>query len=100
MRQLTAKDYVALPWKWDGPTQCSDGSGATWYEVRVAELPDFLVAGATQEEVLADVAEALEAFIASYLDRGENPPLPDLVLAAGGTAALTPFKIDRPAVAA
>ncbi len=91
MRALTASDYVALPWQWVGPVRQGDASGGTSYEIRVRELPDFLVAGASPEAVLADVAEALEAFIASYLDRGETPPLPESIRRADGRTAVIPF---------
>jgi predicted RNase H-like HicB family nuclease len=73
---MTAKDYVGLPWVWLGPTEHSDDAGNVWWEVRVQELPDFLVAEESPEAARAAVGEALEAFIDSYLSRGETPPEP------------------------
>jgi len=57
-------------------------------EARIAELPDFFVGAATPEEAIADAAAALEAFLASYRDRGELPPLPAGVVAERYTVAL------------
>jgi predicted RNase H-like HicB family nuclease len=73
---MTAKDYVGLAWDWLGPTERRDEFGNTWWEVRIRELPDFLVAEQTPEAARAAVGEALEAFIDSYLSRNETPPRP------------------------
>jgi predicted RNase H-like HicB family nuclease len=65
-----------LAWDWQGPTKQRDDQGNTWWEIRIRELPDFLVAEESPEAARAAVAEALEAFIDSYLSRGEEPPRP------------------------
>jgi hypothetical protein len=44
--------------------------------MRIDELPDFYLAAPDYEGVMIELRPALEAFIASYLDRGEVPPLP------------------------
>ena len=74
--RLTAARMVALPWSWTGPTEERDEHGNTWWEARIEELPDFMVAGESAQEVIAEAGSALEAFLASYVDRGEIPPLP------------------------
>jgi predicted RNase H-like HicB family nuclease len=71
-----ASRYVGLAWDWQGPTERHDGQGNTWWEIRIRELPDFLVAEESPEAARAAVAEALEAFIDSYLSRDETPPRP------------------------
>lgn len=76
MPRIVVRRAVSLPWTWIGPRQLS-GKPAQW-ELRIAELPDYLVVGRTREDVLNLAAEALESFLETYKDRGEEPPLPDL----------------------
>ncbi len=63
-----------MPWTWRGPIEVDDEEVA-YYELRIAELPDFFVAGSSPSEVNAEREEALRAFLASYVERGEAPPL-------------------------
>jgi predicted RNase H-like HicB family nuclease len=80
MPGMTARDMVALPWTWVGPLPVEDlEHGQRWYEVRVVELPDFLVAADTPEIARSQAPEALEAFLASYESGGEAVPLPSRV---------------------
>ena len=65
-----------LPWGWQGPTEVRQPGTASYFEIRIRELPDFFVAGATREEALAQSGPALRAFLQSYVDNGEIPPLP------------------------
>lgn len=71
------QELMAMPWTWVGPHKVTEGKKSHW-ELRIRELPDFLVAGSTEKEVKTEAAAALEAFLASYVDAGETPPLPTL----------------------
>lgn len=62
--------WMSAGWTWSGPTEI-DGC----FELRAAELPDFLVAGATAADVLADLDGALRAYFESYDERGQALPL-------------------------
>lgn len=63
-------------WTVRGPVRVLGPDGGEHWELRVDELPDFLVAAATREEALNEYLPALQAFLESYLDAGEQPPLP------------------------
>lgn len=78
MSGLTAAQMVAFPWAWQGPgrTPQRDAHGNEWFEIRIVELPDFYVAAPTADQVIAEAGPALEAFLDSYLQEGEQPPLP------------------------
>jgi len=67
---VKARDLVSLPWTIRGPRQEDD----CWI-IRIDELPDFLVAGWTRDAVLSEYTPALEAFLASYIEHGEFPPV-------------------------
>ena len=101
MRRLTAGQMVTLPWQWQGPTHQLDEHENEWWELRIAELPEFFVAASTHEEVIAEASVALQAFLESYLSRGESPPLPDLPKLAASEFngemedALEPYARDR-----
>ena len=71
------QDLMSKPWTWVGPSKVTEGKKTHW-ELRIRELPDFLVAGRTEGEVREEAAAALEAFLASYVDAGEMPPLPSV----------------------
>lgn len=71
----TLQELMMMPWTWVGPTKVTEGKRSHW-ELRIRELPDFLVAGRSEREVRVEAAAALEAFLASYVDAGETPPLP------------------------
>lgn len=70
-------ELEARSWTWVGPTVRED-EGRRSFEMRIRELPDFFVAAETREGVLQEKEEALRAFLLSYLDRGELPPLPKI----------------------
>jgi hypothetical protein len=72
---LTMSDMVRLPWHWHGPKRIQDPDGE-YYELRIEELPDFFLAAPTRDQVLTACAQALAAFLHSYLDHGETPPFP------------------------
>jgi hypothetical protein len=44
--------------------------------MRIAQLPDFLVAAPSESEVLYEFKPALLAFLESYTSEGEVPPHP------------------------
>jgi predicted RNase H-like HicB family nuclease len=75
--RMTAAQMALLRWTFDGPHFRQPRLDETYFELRVKELPDFVVLGESVEEVLAEVTPALEAFLQSYLDAGEQPPLPE-----------------------
>lgn len=73
---MTMADLLRLSWGWSGPALAEEPGCDPHFELRIAELPDFFVAGRSREEVLAASQPALKAFLQSYLDHGEEPPLP------------------------
>ena len=79
MREVTANLMVGLPWSWVGPTEEKDEHGNVWHELRVEELPDFFVAADSAKAVIAQAGAALEAFLESYLEQGQQPPLPKVL---------------------
>lgn len=72
---LTLDQLVAMRWTWHGPRRVESGGSVHW-ELTIEELPDFFVAATTYDEVIAELRAALRAFLQSYLERGETPPLP------------------------
>jgi hypothetical protein len=75
----TLETLLRMPWTIQGPTECYLGY-QHWYEIRVAELSDFFVAGATWDECANGYLDALESFLASYTEHGETPPVSPAVL--------------------
>ena len=73
---MTLGDMLHFPWSWEGPIEAQEPGEDPHFEIRVKELPDFFVAGKTREEALANCLPALRAFLQSYIDAGEEPPLP------------------------
>jgi len=87
--------FTRLPWTWLGPTEVREDDGIH-YEMRVAELPNFFVAGESQEEVQSEREDALHAFLASYVERDETPPYrPTWVVVPHSTEWAVPFQ-DAP----
>lgn len=70
----TLDGLMRLPWTLLGPERIDEDGG--YFAIRIAELPDFFVAGESEEEVNAEFTDALRAFLESYTARGELPPLP------------------------
>jgi predicted RNase H-like HicB family nuclease len=73
---MNIDDLMMLPWTWQGPRPVAEGDEITHYELRVAELPDFFVAGESAKEAREEAAPALRAFLESYLEAGDLPPMP------------------------
>lgn len=72
---MTLEQLMTLPWTWHGPALVQEEGEEPYYELRVAELPDFFVAGRSADEVRTEASPALRAFLKSYVDVGETPPL-------------------------
>ena len=73
---MTLDELMGLPWTWIGPRRVVDPDEGEYFELRVAELPDFYVAESTAMEARQEANPALRAFLASYTDAGEDPPVP------------------------
>ncbi len=71
----TIDELMTMPWTWLGPAKVSE-DGNTFWESQVRELPGFFVAGATADEVHAAAEDALRSHLMSYIEAGEEPPLP------------------------
>ena len=65
--------YLAQPWTIERADENYDVPNV---ELRVRELQGFLVVGESDEEVEAAFWPALELFLESYLQDGEEPPIP------------------------
>jgi hypothetical protein len=74
--ELTMDQMLRLPWGWRGPVEVRAPEGDVHFELRIQELPDFFLAAPTRDQVLAECVEALGAFLQSYADHQEVPPLP------------------------
>ena len=74
---MNAGDYLILPWTISGPARVTDKHGNTHFEMRVRELPDFLVVATSESEALYEFRSALLAFLDSYASEGEVPPISD-----------------------
>lgn len=69
--------FLTLPWTIEREDDAYEGVPSV--ELRVAELPGFVVCGETAEEAEEGFWPALGAFLSSYLDEGEVPPIPESV---------------------
>ena len=74
--------YISLPWTVRRAEHDDDGR---YIALTVDELPGFVAAGRTEEEAEAAFWDAFPAFLRSYLDAGEQPPLPGRAVANDGT---------------
>ncbi len=74
---MTLAEMLHLSWGWQGPLEVREPNEDPHFEIRVAELPEFFAAGRTREEALAAAGPALAAFLKSYVEAGEEPPLPE-----------------------
>jgi len=70
---MTVEELLAYPWTWQGPFRVVDGGQQHW-EMRVAELPGFFVAGETGDDVRREAIEALRAYLESFLESGDQLP--------------------------
>ncbi|HET7461861.1 MAG TPA: hypothetical protein VFJ82_11465 [Longimicrobium sp.] len=74
---MKLSDYLRLPWTVVRSDHDDDGE---YIALHVAELPGFVVAARTADEVEVLFWDALGAFLSSYLESGEEPPVPELML--------------------
>lgn len=74
MRDL--REYLSMPWHVRRKEHDDDG----WYaSLEIDELPGFVVAARTDDELDRMFWAALQSYLKSYLDDGEEPPLPAVV---------------------
>jgi predicted RNase H-like HicB family nuclease len=66
---------MVMPWSIHGPRKVIE-EGSTHWEIKIQELPDFFVAATSRDEVLREYHGALQAYLQSYTDRQQVPPLP------------------------
>ncbi len=78
----TLQDLMLMPWTIRGPVERVDAHGQRWWEIRVLELPGFFVAAETEDESVMEYRPALSAYLASFVDREEEPPVPTPAKAA------------------
>ena len=71
---MTLSDYLRLPWTIVRSEHQDDGE---YIALHVRELPGFVVAAASEDELELMFWPALAAFISSYLEDGEAPPIPE-----------------------
>lgn len=67
------EDYLNLSWTTLDSVRDDDGQ---YFVRRVEELPGFVVAARSESELEREYRAALRTFIESYLEDGEEPPLP------------------------
>lgn len=63
--------YLRAPWSINASTE------GEYKVLRIAELPGFVVAAKTADELDEDFWPALQTFLESYVEDGEVPPLPE-----------------------
>jgi predicted RNase H-like HicB family nuclease len=85
MTGLSARQLAGLPWTYVGPVEVA-GEQGEHFVLTVAELPYFFLASDSREDLLRELPVALEAFLQSYLDAGQSPPLVPLGSVAGHPA--------------
>lgn len=84
---MTIDGYLRLPWTIIRSDRDDDGE---YIVLEVAELPGFVVACSTKDEVESEFWPALRAFLLSYLDNGDEPPIPAGAGRSGMTTRWTP----------
>jgi len=72
---MTLDELLRLTWSWGGPVEVVE-DGDTHFEVRVTELPEFYAAGATKQEAIENAIPSLRAYLLSFLENDDMPPLP------------------------
>lgn len=75
MPGMSLQEMLTLPWTWHGPERVVDADGARW-ELTIVELRDFYLVGKDKNDLLRQAFPALVAYLKSYSDRGQNPPVP------------------------
>jgi predicted RNase H-like HicB family nuclease len=76
---MSVEELLNLRWSWQGPER-KEVDGDVYYEATIAELPDFFVAGETQNEVVSEMKPALRAYLESFIEHGDPlPGMPDVL---------------------
>ncbi|MGQ0814063.1 MAG: type II toxin-antitoxin system HicB family antitoxin [Gemmatimonadota bacterium] len=85
--------YLLLPYSVHTvPDECVDGTAC--YVARIPELPGCESHGATPEEAITNLREAQELFLQDMLQRGLEPPLPDVADTGSGGLTAT-WRVER-----
>ena len=77
MKPMSLAEYLRLPWTVERSVHSDDGE---YIQLNVRELPGFVVAARTEAEAEREFWPALTAFLQSYADCDEIPPIPDAML--------------------
>lgn len=70
------EQYIRLPWTVQIEEHHDDGH---YYAATIAELPGFVVAADTPDELDEQFVDALASHIESFLDNDEEPPVPQQI---------------------
>ena len=73
--QTEVDELLKLPWTWIGPIRVEE-DGRVQYEIRIDELPEFIVAARRKKQAIDEAVPALRAYLESFVEHGETPPLP------------------------
>jgi len=66
--------FLTLPWTMRAGEREDDGR---YYYMTIDELPGFVVSADSLEELDSEFWDALEGYLNSYLEHGEEPPVPE-----------------------
>jgi predicted RNase H-like HicB family nuclease len=89
---MSLADDLRMPWTVRRSVHDDDGE---YVALHIDELPGFVVASADENELEQLFWEALPAFLESYLEEGETPPLPNALLSAPPQLDLTAVEVLR-----
>ena len=84
--------FLSLPWTIKREEHDDDGR---YIALTIEELPGFVLASESEEELEAMFWPALRAFLQSYIQHGEQPPVPALArkrMAASSTPPTDPVR--------
>lgn len=70
---MTLDDLLRARWSIRIETRNDDGF---YFVATVDELPGLVATGATSQELGQSLREALESHLRSFIDAGEEPPMP------------------------
>jgi len=72
---MRADEMVMLPWTFRGPRRVTDALG-TRVEMRVVELPGFVMEAGSESELRGGLRKALRSYLESLISAGQTPTLP------------------------
>jgi hypothetical protein len=90
---MTIAEYLRMPWTIVRSVHDDDGE---YIALHVQELPGFVVAARTDDELERRFWDAFPEFLESYLVDGDEPPLPNALLAHPPQLDLGPAMDHRP----